>query len=193
MTHELPDIIAKNLDVLFCGINPGLAAAAAGQHFVGRSNRFWQVLHRAGFTPEEMSSQQDHLLLEHGYGITSVVARATASAAELSSNEFIAAMHRFEDKVAQHRPRFVAFLGKAAYAGMMGLRTVDWGRQSNQLHGAVVWVLPNPSGRNRSFALDRLVSAYRDLYLEVLATLDDEDHAKPTRLASLPRARSATR
>jgi TDG/mug DNA glycosylase family protein len=170
MTSRLPDIIAKDLDVLFCGINPGLAAASAGHHFLGRSNRFWPVLHLAGFTAAEISPQRGHLLLEYGCGITSVVSRATASAEELSPSEFAAATHALEHKIALYTPRFVAFLGKAAYAGMKGQRVIDWGLQPDRIHGATVWVLPNPSGRNRSFQLDRLVGAYRHLYLEVLAT-----------------------
>jgi len=169
MTTELPDIIAPDLEVLFCGINPSLRAALAGHHFMGRSNRFWQVLHLAGFTPTEIPAQHDRRLLDYGCGITSVVRRATAAADELSPGEFTAAMHDFEHRIAHFRPRFVAFLGKAGYAGMKGLRTVPWGRQSEGMQGAVAWVLPNPSGRNRAFALAQLVVAYRDLHLAVMA------------------------
>jgi len=169
MTDELPDIIAKGLDVLFCGINPGMSAAVAGHHFVGRSNRFWRVLHRAGFTPGEIAPQDDRTLLDYGCGITAVVKRPTVGADELSSEEFIAAAAGFGRKISLYRPRFVAFLGKPAYAGMIGRRDIGWGRQAERMHGAVVWVLPNPSGRNRAFALDRLVDAYRQLRVEVLA------------------------
>jgi TDG/mug DNA glycosylase family protein len=172
MSDKLPDIINTNLDVLFCGINPGLTAAMTGHHFAGRGNRFWQVLHRAGFTTEELLPQEDRRFLEYGYGITSVVERATAGAAELSSEEFTLAANGFEHKIAQYQPRFVAFLGKAAYAGMRELHSVNWGLQRDRMHGAAVWVLPNPSGRNRSFSSDRLVGAYRELYLAVLATCD---------------------
>lgn len=172
MTQRLPDVITKELDVLFCGINPGLAAAVAGHHFVGRNNRFWPVLHRAGFTPAEISPEDDRLLLEYGCGITSVVARATRGADELSPDEFTAAAIEFERKITRYRPRFVAFLGKAAYAGMTGQRHIDWGRQPDRISDTPVWVLPNPSGRNRSFPLDRLVSAYRGLYLEVRVKID---------------------
>lgn len=175
MKHALPDIISTNLDVLFCGINPGLTAAMTGHHFAGRSNRYWRVLHRAGFTPEEVSPQEEDRLLTLGYGITSVIERPTASAIELCSKEFALAASGFELKIAHYQPRFVAFLGKAAYAGMRQWRGVDWGLQRDRLHGAAVWILPNPSGRNRSFSLDRLVSAYRELYLEVLATRDTRE------------------
>ncbi len=163
MTDELPDIIAGHLQVLFCGINPGMTAAATGHHFAGRSNRFWRVMHLAGFTLEEISPQQDRAILQYGCGITSVVKRPTASADQLSPAEFTAAAAQFQQKIARYAPRVVAFLGKAAYAGLSGQREIAWGLQPTRMEGAVVWILPNPSGRNRAFALDRLVESYRQL------------------------------
>lgn len=163
MTDELPDIIAGHLKVLFCGINPGMTAAATGHHFAGRSNRFWRVMHLAGFTLEEISPQQDRAILQYGCGITSVVKRPTASADQLSPAEFTAVAAQFQQKIARYAPRVVAFLGKAAYAGLSGQREIAWGLQPTRMEGAVVWILPNPSGRNRAFALDRLVEAYRQL------------------------------
>lgn len=164
MTDALPDIIADRLDVLFCGINPGMTAAATGHHFAGRSNRFWRVMHLAGFTPEEISPQDDRTILRYGYGVTSVVKRPTASADQLSQEEFTSAAAEFEQKVARYAPRFVAFLGKAAYAALSGQRDLSWGLQPARMEGAAIWVLPNPSGRNRAFNLDSLVDAYRQLY-----------------------------
>jgi double-stranded uracil-DNA glycosylase len=169
MTDELPDLIAAHLDVLFCGINPGLTAAATGHHFAGRSNRFWRVLHLAGFTPTEIAPEDDRTILGHGCGLTTVVTRPTASADQLSRDEFIAAAAVFERKIARHAPRFVAFLGKAAYAGLSGRREIAWGRQPERMAGAIVWVLPNPSGRNLAFSLDGLVDAYRQLQAAVSA------------------------
>jgi TDG/mug DNA glycosylase family protein len=164
MGKTLPDIVAPGLSVIFCGINPGLGAAAVGHHFAGRGNRFWRVLHLAGFTPQELSPQDDRTLLAYGLGLTSVVERPTAGAGELGRQEFVAAAAGFEHWVRRQAPRCVAFLGKAAYAGMMG-RVVPWGRQAAPFGGAVAWVLPNPSGRNLSFSLDALTTAYRDLRL----------------------------
>ena len=74
----LPDVIAPNLDVLFVGINPGLYTAAAGHHFGRPGNRFWPALHRAGFTPRLFQPHEQRELLTLGYGITNLVARATA-------------------------------------------------------------------------------------------------------------------
>jgi TDG/mug DNA glycosylase family protein len=163
MNDPLPDIIARYLAVVFCGINPGLSAAAAGHHFVGRGNRFWRAIHLAGFTPEEIIPENDHTILQHRCGLTTVVQRPTARAEQLSTQEFLAAAAQFEQKIAHYAPHFVAFLGKAAYSALSGRREIAWGAQPTALGGAAVWVLPNPSGRNRAFSVDQLVSAYRQL------------------------------
>jgi TDG/mug DNA glycosylase family protein len=165
MSKPLPDIVAPGLSVVFCGLNPGLSAAASGHHFVGRSNRFWRVLHLAGFTPEQIAPEHDTSLLSYGLGITSVVERPTAGVDDLARSEFVDAAAGFEQWVRRHAPRYVAFLGKAAYTAMMGRRSVPWGRQDEPFGGAVAWVLPNPSGRNLAFSQDALVAAYRELRL----------------------------
>ena len=156
----LPDIIAPGLRVLFCGINPGKAAAAAGHHFVGRGNRFWRVLHDAGFTPNRIDPTHDRALLLHGCGLTTAVARPTARADQLSAREFFEAKAALIGKLEAFGPRYIAFLGKAAFSAMKKQTQVDWGLQPDPLGGALVWVLPNPSGLNRSFSLEDLVGAY---------------------------------
>ena len=178
MIDELPDIIATKLSVLFCGINPGMTAAATGHHFAGRNNRFWRAIHLAGFTPEEIPPQEDRTILRYGCGLTSVVNRPTARADQLSPEEFIAAAAEFRQKIARYAPRFVAFLGKAAYSGLSSRQDIAWGLQPMRMEGARVWILPNPSGRNRAFTLDRLVEAYRQLYLEVVTVSSGENVVK---------------
>lgn len=153
--------------MIFCGINPGMTAAAQGHHFAGRGNRFWRTLHLAGFTPGQVQPENDRTLLRYQCGLTAVVERPTASADQLSLHEFSAAAAGFEQKIARHAPRFVAFLGKAAYCALSGQREVAWGLQAKTFGNAAVWVLPNPSGRNRAFSLEQLVAAYRELRLAV--------------------------
>jgi TDG/mug DNA glycosylase family protein len=163
MDKALPDIAAPGLSVIFCGLNPGLSAAAAGHHFVGRSNRFWRVLHLSGFTPEQIEPQNDASLLSYGLGVTSIVERPTAGVDDLARGEFTAAGQSFEAWVRRLAPRYIAFLGKAGYSALMGRQAIPWGRQDAPFGGAVAWVLPNPSGRNLAFSQDALVTAYRDL------------------------------
>ncbi|WP_445144088.1 G/U mismatch-specific DNA glycosylase [Dyella sp. Tek66A03] len=165
MVDPLPDIIAPRLAVLFCGINPGMLAAATGHHFAGRANRFWRVVHLAGFTPQEIQPENDRQILQYQCGLTSVVKQPTARADQLSPGDFKAAAAEFEQKIARYAPRFVAFLGKTAYAVLSGQREIAWGLQDATITGSAILVLPNPSGRNRAFTLDQLVEAYRQLYL----------------------------
>jgi TDG/mug DNA glycosylase family protein len=166
--NRLEDRLAEDLAVVFCGINPGMTAAAQGHHFAGRGNRFWRTLHLAGFTPQEIRPENDRTIVEYHCGLTAVVERPTARADQLSVDEFSAAAAAFEQKIVRYKPRFVAFLGKAAYCALSGQRDVAWGLQSPTFANASVWVLPNPSGRNRAFTLDQLVGAYRQLYLAQL-------------------------
>jgi double-stranded uracil-DNA glycosylase len=170
MAGALPDIIAEHLAVVFCGVNPGMTAATSGHHFAGRSNRFWRAIHLAGFTPEEILAQNDRTILQYGCGLTAVVDRPTARADQLTAQDFKDAAEHFEQKMARYAPRFVGFLGKAAYCALSGKRDVAWGAQPVRFGGATVWVLPNPSGRNRAFTLDQLAGAYRQFFLTVEST-----------------------
>lgn len=158
-----PDILADGLDVVFCGLNPALIAVADGHNFSSPSNRFWTVLHLAGFTDVRLRPDEERRLLEFGCGITAVVTRPTRRADEISAGEFRSARPTFTAKMQRRSPRILAFLGKQAVAAMMGDDGVTWGRYPSRLAGAVVWVLPNPSGLNRAFTLDKLVGAYGEL------------------------------
>ncbi|MFC0401820.1 G/U mismatch-specific DNA glycosylase [Paraburkholderia rhizosphaerae] len=165
--QRLPDILAPGLSVVFCGINPGMLAAATGRHFAGRGNRFWRVLYLAGFTPEQLRPEDDDALLQYGCGLTTAAPRPTSRADELTRFEIRAAALELEWKIEQVAPAYIAFLGKAAIAALSGTRDIRWGLQAASFGGARAWVLPNPSGLNRGFSLDELVSAYRELHLAV--------------------------
>src|SRR5215472_17788156 len=86
----IPDLAAKNLIVLFAGINPGLYTAAIGRHFGRPGNRFWPALYAGRFTPRLFSPFEGPLLLDLGYGITNIVEGATARADELTNDELLA-------------------------------------------------------------------------------------------------------
>jgi TDG/mug DNA glycosylase family protein len=167
LPHEpspmLADILGPGLSVVFCGINPGILAATTGHHFAGHGNRFWRVMYRAGFTPAQLRPEDDRSSLEYGFGLTTVVSRPTARAEELSSFEIRSVAAGFEQKIAACAPRYVAFLGKMAVSAIAGQRNIAWGPQALTFGGAGVWIVPNPSGLNRSFSLDALVLAYREL------------------------------
>jgi double-stranded uracil-DNA glycosylase len=165
VTAYTPDILAEGLDVIFCGINPAYTAAVDGHNFSHRNNRFWSVLHLAGFTDMQLRPEDEQQLLQFGCGITAVVARPTRQASEITGEEFRQARPSFEAKIRRYRPRATAFLGKLAVSAMIGSPRIDWGRQPFEFAGTEAWVLPNPSGLNRNFTRDALISAYSELQL----------------------------
>jgi double-stranded uracil-DNA glycosylase len=161
---RLKDVIAPGLKVLFCGINPGLYSAATGNHFARPGNRFWPALHASGFTPRLLHPWEKDLLLSGGYGLTNLVARATAGADELHPAEFIAGRRRLARKVRRYRPRVVAFLGLGAYRYAFGRPQATFGLQPEAFEGARVWVLPSPSGLNANYQMPALVKLFRTLW-----------------------------
>lgn len=159
----VPDVIAPDLRVLFCGINPSLYSAATEHHFARPGNRFWRTLHLAGFTDRLLSPDEDAELLERGLGITNVVERATATAAEVAVREFVEGGQRLAAKVERFKPRSVAVLGITAYRAAFARLQAMIGRQQEPLGGALVWVLPNPSGLNAHYQIGDLAKLFREL------------------------------
>jgi TDG/mug DNA glycosylase family protein len=161
--RTVPDVLGPGLRVLFCGINPGLWSGATGHHFARPGNRFWPALAGAGFTDGQLDPADEARLLAAGLGITNLVERATAAAAELGAAELVAGARALEAKVAACRPAWVAVLGIGAYRTGFGRGGAAVGRQSERLAGAGLWVLPNPSGLNAHYQLDGLVAAFAEL------------------------------
>jgi TDG/mug DNA glycosylase family protein len=161
--RRLQDVIGPDLRVLFCGINPGLYSAAVGHHFARPGNRFWVALHAAGFTQRALAPSDNQQLLERGYGLTDIVARATAKAADLSPEELVEGRHRLERKIRRYAPRWVAILGISAYRIAFLRPHARLGPQPERLGGAGLWVLPNPSGLNASHQPADLARAFRRL------------------------------
>jgi TDG/mug DNA glycosylase family protein len=160
---SVPDVIAPGLKVLFCGINPGLYTAAVGHHFARPGNRFWPALHAAGFTDRLLSPFEEHLLLERGYGVTNVVNRATAGAAELTREEYIDGGRRLRRKVARYRPNIVAILGIGAYRAAFDRPQAKLGLQEERWGETHIWILPNPSGLNAHYQAAGLAELFRQV------------------------------
>ncbi len=161
--RRLPDLIAPDLKVLFCGTNPGLYSAALGQHFARPGNRFWKAMHASGFTRRLLAPEESGQLLKLGYGLTDIVARASAGAEELTREELIAGRRRLARKVGKYKPRWVAFLGISAYRVAFGRPAAKLGPQPEYISGAGIWVLPNPSGLNAAYQPDKLADEFRRL------------------------------
>jgi TDG/mug DNA glycosylase family protein len=161
--RTIPDVLGPNLDVVFVGINPGLWSGAVGHHFARPGNRFWKALHGSGFTHRQLDPSEDASLLQRNLGVTNLVARTTATADELSADEIRLGAQKLEERLEPLRPRFVAVLGIGAYRTGFGRLEAALGPQEDDLGGARLWVLPNPSGLNAHHQLDDLTERFRRL------------------------------
>jgi TDG/mug DNA glycosylase family protein len=162
---RVPDLLAKDLIVLFAGINPGLYTAAIGRHFGRPGNRFWPALYNGGFTPRLFSPFESSQLLDLRLGITNVVSRATARADELMNDELRAGGKRLEAKVKRWQPTVVAFVGIGPYRIVSGVKDAGVGLQKNLFGGRPAWVLPNPSGLNAHYQPPALAKLFNELRL----------------------------
>ena len=161
--RTVPDVLRPDLDVLFCGINPALWSAAVGHHFARPGNRFWKALHLGGFTPRQLEPDEEAELLRLGLGITNLVERASAGAAELGAGELRAGAARLAAEAAATRPRVVAVLGVGAYRTAFARPRAAVGPLPEPIGGSPAWLLPNPSGLNAHYQLPDLAEAFAEL------------------------------
>ena len=168
--RRIPDLVVPGLTVLFCGINPGLYSAAAQHHFARPGNRFWPALHLAGFTERLLAPHETDALLGSGYGITSLVRRATATAREVAPSELVAGRRRLDRLVRANRPQWIAVLGVGAYRTAFRDPRAEVGPQTNSPLNTRVWVLPSPSGANGSYPFVDLVRELRVFRAAIRAT-----------------------
>jgi TDG/mug DNA glycosylase family protein len=167
--QTLQDVIAPNLTVLFCGINPGLYSAAIGHNFGRPGNRFWPALYASGFTDRLLLPSEERELLRYGYGITNIVERASASAQELSKAELLEGGSQLRKKVQLYKPSYLAVLGLGAYRSAFSSRQAKVGLQDQTIGKTRVWVLPNPSGLNAHYQLEDLAKYFGELRSHALA------------------------
>lgn len=164
----LRDRIGPDPLVLFVGINPGIRSALSGHHFAGYSNRFWKLLYESGMVPEPITYQDDTRLPEWGYAVTNIVPRPTPGIDTISPAEYVAGRQRLVRKIARVKPRIVAAVGVTVYRALFPVppreRTaLVVGLQRETIHGARVFLLPNPSGRNANFSYAEMLAAFRAL------------------------------
>jgi double-stranded uracil-DNA glycosylase len=143
----VPDILAPALRVIFCGINPGSASAAARAHFANPRNDFWRLLHASWLTPRLLAPSEQHLLPSYGLGVTNAARRTTRGSGDLRSADFAGAAERLEGLARGLRPAWLAFVGKEAYRGAFRERP-ELGLQERRLAGTRLFVLPSTSPAN---------------------------------------------
>jgi TDG/mug DNA glycosylase family protein len=147
VTSAVPDVLAPNLQVVFCGINPGRVSAAAAAHFANPRNDFWRLLHDAGFTPRVLRPDEQFEALRYGIGLTNSALRTTKGSGDLRSADFRGSAERLERIARELRPRAIGFVGKEAYRGAFGERPAH-GLQERRLAETLLFVLPSTSPAN---------------------------------------------
>ena len=171
---RLKDRIGPGVRVLFVGINPGVRSAQTGHHFAGPSNRFWKLLFESGLVPQPLTFMEDGRLPEFGFGITNLVARPSPGIDDLKPAEYLGGWDILQAKVRQFRPAVVALVGVTLYRAIRPLveeaggrlsksRPIALGFQQESVHGARLFVLPNPSGRNANFPYAEMLAAFTAL------------------------------
>jgi double-stranded uracil-DNA glycosylase len=162
----LRDRITRGVRILFVGINPGQRSEAIGHHFAGYSNRFWPLLYDSRLVSERIAAEDDDRLREWGLGITNLVPRMTPGIDSLRPAEYVAGARVLRRKLRRFTPPIVALVGVSIYRSLFnvrGGRHVSLGLQTEELEGARVFVLPNPSGRNANFSYAEMLAAFRSL------------------------------
>ena len=172
---RLRDRAGPNPRVLFVGINPGVRSAVTGHHFAGYSNRFWNLLHESGLVPEPLTAEDDDRLPEWGYAVTNLIARPSPGIDDLKPQEYVEGWAVLNRKIARLRPSIVAFIGVTLYRAVLPLvsaaergaarreRRSVLGACPLVVHGARIFVLPNPSGRNANYSYAEMLAAFRVL------------------------------
>ncbi len=149
---KLRDILKPRPRILFVGINPSLRSEQMGHHFASPGNPFWRLLYAARLVPEALTCEDDARLVEFDLALTSLCARATRAASELSTAEMIAGQRILARKIRRIQPRVVAFVGVSIYRRFFGVAQGEGaGAKDETISGARVFVLPNPSGLNASY------------------------------------------
>jgi double-stranded uracil-DNA glycosylase len=156
----VPDVLARGLAAVFCGINPGRVSAAAAAHFANPRNDFWRLLHAAGFTPRLLEPSEQCALLDYGYGITNAAFRTTPGSGDLRRADFAGSAERLERIAAELRPGAIGFVGKEAYRGAFGERPA-LGPQERRLGTTRLYVLPSTSPANAAVPWDDRLHWFR--------------------------------
>jgi double-stranded uracil-DNA glycosylase len=159
----VPDILAPGLRCVFCGINPGRRSSEAGHHFANPRNDFWRLLADSGLTPRQLEPAEQWSLLELGYGLTNAAYRTTRGSGDLRRGDFVGSAERLERLAAELQPGTIAFVGKAAYQGALGVSRCGLGPQERALGETRLFVLPSTSPANAAVSYEERLRWFREL------------------------------
>jgi TDG/mug DNA glycosylase family protein len=159
-----PDILAPGLEALFVGANPGLVSAQKGHNFANPGNGFWRLMHESGLLPRKVLPEEELELLQHGLGLTNLVARPTRGVMDLGPDDYAAGRKQLAAKIRKYEPRRVVFVGITVcrnFFDMKASERIGCGEFGERIFGARVFVVPNPSGRNAHFSYAEMLRAFQ--------------------------------
>lgn len=138
--------------MLFVAINPAPLSAEQGLHFATASNGFWPLLAQSKLTPHLFTPAEAPHLLDAKLGLVSLVARPTRMASELSAQERRQGAEALRAVVRRYQPRILAPLGLTLIPALLPDEPNPGpGLRDHRFEQTPVFVLPNPSGRNRAY------------------------------------------
>lgn len=148
----LKDVLIENLDVVFCGTAKGKASALKGFYYAGPGNKFYNILHSAGFTSNRLCPTDCYSMNEYGIGLTDLVHTEYGNDNEISKESY--EVDAFIKKMKHYKPKFIAFTSKTAASYALGFKGVtsllDYGLQSQTIGESKIFVLPSTSGKARA-------------------------------------------
>lgn len=142
----LQDVLQPQLDIVLCGTAVGTASALAGAYYAHPQNKFWNILHQTGLTPELLQPRQYRELLRHRIGLTDFVKTHSGMDHQVPLTKLAQdSRARLRNSMMKYRPKFLAFTSKAGGQRFLG-GTRDYGEQAERIGETRIWILPSTSG-----------------------------------------------
>ncbi|MCC6411342.1 MAG: mismatch-specific DNA-glycosylase [Saprospiraceae bacterium] len=147
----LPDLLAPELTIVFCGTAAGTKSAERMAYYAGPGNQFYPTLARFGFTPRLLKPAEFRELLNYGIGLTDLVKHYAGQDKSLKQEYFDT--ESFEQKIQNFAPKMVCFNGKEAarvYFGLKNTGQLKFGLQEKTIGNTKLFVAPSTSALAKS-------------------------------------------
>lgn len=151
-SHEWKPYISNSLRCWFVGYNPGMMSYREHCYYAHPTNRFWQLLHEAGFSNQLLTPPEYRRVRELGLGLIDLVMRPTVSGSELRKHEILAGRDFIAAAAMRLHPKWIAANGLQIARILTGNRHLNEYGECGVLVGTAipVWALPSSSGRAAS-------------------------------------------
>jgi len=144
-SNVLPDVLAPDLRIVFCGTAAGTVSAARGAYYAHPQNKFWRALHAAGLTPRLLAPAEYPLMPSFGLGLTDIAKTVSGMDKELPAGALgRLACEAMRARIERFEPAILAFTSLTA--GRRFLRhDATFGPQEERIGQTRLFVLPSPS------------------------------------------------